>query len=161
MIISEVEVEAEKRGIIDQYIDEEQVCFVKSQTRDSVIFELCEHLAGLGQVDDCKGFYESVMKREKLVSTGIGFGIAVPHAKLEDVDDFIIDVGVSKEPIAWNAIDGMPVQIIILIGGPIADPKKYLKILSQITLFLRDEKTRLQLIGAKERYEVAKLFEGW
>lgn len=161
MILSELGKETRRKSLIEAYIEKDLVCFTTSKTRNEVIRELCECLSKKKVVEDSKLFFDAVMKREQIVSTGIGFGIAIPHAKLEEIEDFFISIGISKDPIDWNSVDRNPVHIIVVIGGPASETKKYLQILSQVTLFLKDEKLRKVLLEAKCQEDVVKLFQGW
>ena len=76
--------------------------------------------------------FGSHVKREKIVSTGIGMGVAIPHAKLPSFDRFFLAVGLQKvkDGIDWDALDGAPVRLIFMIGGPANQQTDYLKILS-------------------------------
>ncbi len=58
------------------------------------------------------------MEREKIVSTGIGMGVAIPTPKLNSVEDFFIAIAVLTHGVEWNALDGGPVRLIFMIGGP-------------------------------------------
>jgi len=71
-----------------------------------------------------------MLEREKIVSTGIGMGVAIPHAKLTSVEDFFIAIGILSKGVQWNALDGGPVRLIFMIGGPDDKQTAYLQILS-------------------------------
>ncbi len=111
--------------------------------RDGVLRTLTEMLADRGKVKDPESFYQAILSRENVVSTGIGLGVAIPHTKLDDYEDFFIAVGVlRKSGVDWDAIDGSEVRIVFLIGGPSEKQSEYLQILSSITQAIRDPAVR-------------------
>ena len=100
------------------------------------------------------------MKREETLSTGIGMGIAIPHAKIEDCEEFFIAIGIQQgNGIEWNSIDGLDVKLIFLIGGPKELHQEYLTLLSKLTQTIKDEKTRQGLLQAKNPAEVIEFFK--
>ena len=104
-------------------------------------------------------FRKAIFDREELLSTGIGMGVAVPHAKLKEFNDFFIAVGVQqKKGIEWNAIDKAPVRLVFLIGGPDDRQSEYLKILSQLTVAIKDQNLRKELMNASTPDEVCDVF---
>ena len=110
---------------------------------------------------DRQAFFQAILEREKIVSTGIGIGVAIPHAKLIGYDDFFIAVGIQKlHGIDWNALDGSLVRIIFMIGGPENQQTRYLKILSHLTLAIKDEQRRKALLRAQSSKEIIQIFRG-
>ena len=107
-----------------------------------------------------KQFYNAIIKREQIVSTGIGMGVAIPHAKLEDFDHFFLAVGIQKvkEGIEWNALDGASVRLIFMIGGPADQQTEYLKILSCLTAAIKDETRRKHILSADSTDQVVTFF---
>ena len=113
-----------------------------------------------GKLKDKEAFFGAILDREKIVSTGIGIGIAIPHAKLSGYEDFFIAIGVQRGPgIEWQALDGLPVHVIFMIGGPEDKQAEYLNILSMITGAIKDETRRKALLSAKSVEQVVGLFE--
>jgi nitrogen PTS system EIIA component len=144
---------------ISHYLDERLVLFLDVTQRNEALELLIEELYKLGKLRDKKAFFNAILDREKIVSTGIGMGVAIPHAKLEDYTDFFIAVGIAKQGIEWQAIDNAPVRLIFLIGGPDNRQTEYLKILSRLTMAIKDEKRRKKIIKATDAKEVIALFE--
>jgi nitrogen PTS system EIIA component len=148
--------------LFSQYLDPELVCFINQMDRDKAIQELTDLLVKKGLVKQDSEFYKAVIDREKIVSTGIGMGIAVPHAKLENCSNFFIAIGIqSDKGIEWKALDGSPVKIIFLIGGPANQQKKYLKLLSHLTTLIKNEKIREKLLHYKDPHEIVKIFKAY
>jgi nitrogen PTS system EIIA component len=153
MIVTEI--------VLKDYIKKPHVFFIDAKSRDEAIRELISGLTSCGTCLDGEAFYQATMQRESIVSTGIGVGIAIPHAKYDGCTDFFIAVGIHKGPgIPWDAIDGLDVKLIFLIGGPKHLHKEYLVLLSQLTKTIKDEKTRQKLIRSNSAEEVMHALNG-
>ncbi len=146
---------------ITRYLDARLISFLDLSTRDEALRALVDNLDRTGKLHDKEAFFDAILEREKIVSTGVGMGVAIPHAKLEGYRDFFIAVGIQKRGIEWNALDGAPVRVIFMIGGPDNKQTDYLYILSKLTMAIKDEDRRKKLFKAKTAEEVIALFEGW
>ena len=147
---------------LSEFIQEGVICFLEEKNRDAVLRKLVEALADSGELADKNEFFSAILKREQIVSTGIGMGVAIPHAKLPQFKRFFIAIGLQKanEGIEWDALDGAPVRLIFMIGGPSSEQTEYLKILSRLTAAIKDEERRKSLMQATSRDGVISLFEG-
>ncbi len=146
---------------ISNYLDPRLISFLDVSVRDDAIDKLVNILDQAGKLKNRSAFYHAILERERIVSTGIGLGVAIPHAKLEGYSDFFIAVGIQKkEGIEWNALDGAPVRLIFLIGGPENRQTDYLKILSHLTVAIKNEERRKHLLRATTPQEVVDLFRG-
>lgn len=144
---------------ISHYLDERLVLFLDVPTRDDALRKLVNVLDTEGKLFDPESFFQAILSREKIVSTGVGMGVAIPHAKLEGYPHFFIAIGIqAKQGIEWNALDGSPVRLIFMIGGPENRQTEYLKILSRLTLAIKDEERRKKLLKATKPAEVVALF---
>ena len=120
---------------------------------DALIDQLEEKL------DDTEAFRQAIFQRERLVSTGIGMGVAIPHAKMKSFSDFFIVVGIQrKKGLDWNGLDKIPVKLIFMIGGPEDRQTEYLQILSLLTAAIKDAELRKELLKAACSEEVIALF---
>lgn len=144
---------------ISDFLDENLVLFLETPDRNEAIKLIVERLKAQKKITDEKKFYEAILNREAVVSTGIGMGVAIPHAKLPELSDFFIAVGIQKKGIDWGALDNLPVTLIFLIGGPDDKQAQYLKILSQLTLALRDQDRRKKMLTYTSPKEIINLFE--
>ncbi|KPK33603.1 MAG: hypothetical protein AMS24_00565 [Chlamydiae bacterium SM23_39] len=143
---------------ISSYLDINLVSFLQANSRDEAIFQIIDNLEKFEKLPDRKLFYDAIMKRENIVSTGIGMGVAIPHAKLNQFDEFFIAIGIQKGlSLDWDSLDGTFVKLIFMIGGPENRQNEYLQILSSLTVIIKDEKLRKQLINALTKEEVIKL----
>lgn len=147
---------------LSELIQEGVICFLDVDNRDAALQKLVDALADSREIIDKDNFFEAIIKREKIVSTGIGMGVAIPHAKLPIFDRFFLAVGLqkTKEGINWDALDGAPVRLIFMIGGPANQQTNYLKILSRLTSAIKDEDRRKKLLKTETKEDMIALFEG-
>lgn len=144
---------------ISDYLDPRLISFLEVNTRNEATEALIDLLAESGKLVDKEAFCKAIHHREQLVSTGIGMGIAIPHAKMKDFDDFFIAIGIQqKKGLEWNALDKAPVRLIFMIGGPDDKQSEYLQILSMLTAKIKEPDLRKSLLRATSAREVLHLF---
>ena len=144
---------------ISDYLDPRLVVFLDLATRDEAVDALIDVLHSEGKLKDSEGFRKAIFHREQLVSTGIGMGVAIPHAKMPFFSDFFIILGIQrKKGLDWNALDKVPVRLIFMIGGPEDKQTEYLQILSLLTGAIKDAELRKELLKASSAEEVVSLF---
>lgn len=146
---------------IAQYLDPGLVVFLDAKTRDEVLYALVDLAFAKGKIQDKQAFYDALIEREKIVSTGIGMAVAIPHAKLPSYDDFFIAIAILKHGVEWKAMDGSPVRLVCMIGGPDDKQTEYLQILSGITLAIKDEEQRKQLLTLNSPKAIIELFKDY
>ncbi len=146
---------------LSDFIKKENIVFLDTNDMEETVEILVENAYNSGIIKDKKMFINAVLEREELVSTGIGLGVALPHAKLLEIEDFFIVIGINKEGIDWDAIDRKPVGIVFLIGGPEKEnsQKEYLKIISKFMLLIKNKDRRLMLLNSSSQEEVVNIFE--
>ncbi len=146
-----------KKIKIANYLHLENIFFLNVDSREEAIFSLIESLK-LNHPLDKKAFYQAVIARENIVSTGIGMGVAVPHAKLAKIPGFFIVLGVQQNAgIDWDSIDKSLVRLVFLIGGPQEKKEEYLQILSRLTSIIKDENLRKKFAKSSSRQEIFQL----
>jgi PTS system nitrogen regulatory IIA component len=137
---------------IADYLDTTRVLTgVPSRSKKQVIEELAGRVANLtGLSRRC--LLDMVMRRERLGNTGIGGGIAIPHAVHDDLTRTIAFLAVLKTPVDFDSIDGQPVDIICLVVGPPNDDTNNLKCIANVTRSLKQASTcdRLRTVGSPE-----------
>jgi len=141
------------------YLDPSYVVFLKEKNKESALNQLVNCIASSPNIEDKEALRKAVFNREKIISTGIGLGIAIPHVKIKEVKKLTICIGISKKGIDWAAIDNKPVYSIFLIAGPAEQHELYLKILSKIVLVLKKKERREKMFEAEKADEVLKLFK--
>ncbi|WP_213358371.1 PTS sugar transporter subunit IIA [Chlamydiifrater phoenicopteri] len=136
------------------------VMFSDKLSRDEVLRDLTQLVDDAGLLKDKDAFFQAIIDRENIMSTGIGMGVAIPHGKTADCSGFFVAVAVHSQGVLWDAIDGAPVRLIFLVGGPDNAQKQYLRLLSGLTLTLKDDWRRQQLLQVRTAEEIVKLVSG-
>ncbi len=144
---------------ISQYMRPEQVLFLDTTGRDDTLRTLVHHLYQTGKIKEEERFYRAIIEREKIVSTGIGMGVAIPHAKMPSFDSFFIALAILQKPVDWHALDGGFVHFVFMIGGPDDQQTEYLQILSSLTQAIKDEERRKKLLNLQDPHAIIELFQ--
>jgi len=133
-----------------------------STAKDDVITELVDVIASNGILKDRDMVLDSVLMREQTRSTGIGSGIAIPHGKSRGVEELAMAIGIAKNPIEFDSIDGKGVTIVVLLVSPAGQTGPHIQALAKISRLMLDEafRTQLQEAGsADELYELIRAKE--
>ena len=128
-----------------------------AQKKEGIFTEMANLLAKAGKIDNPDLLVTALMEREKLVSTGIGDGIAIPHAMIDEVEETMLAVGRRKEGLPFDALDGNPVNLIFLIVGSTGQELLHLQLLSRLVRLLRDPRFRDLLMRAEKPEDVLDL----
>ncbi len=145
---------------ISEYLKDERIILeLKSKKKEEAIRELCELLKGSPEITDFNKFVEEVFEREKLGSTGIGQGVALPHARSSYLNKFVVCFGRSQRGVDFESIDSEPVKLIFLLGTPKDDVENYLKTLAHLSRLLRKEDFRERLLKAETKEEIIEIFK--
>lgn len=129
---------------------------LKATDKESVIREMVGSLrsAGYFKENDTEEIVKAVLKRELLGSTGIGRGVAIPHAKHACVDRLIGTIAVSHQGVDFGALDGEPVYVFVLLASPQDRPTDHLRALENVSRVLRDEHFVTLLKKAENRDQI-------
>lgn len=132
---------------------------IKAQTKDEVILELVELLVASGGIKKTEKSetLKKLQERETLGSTGIGKGVAIPHAKCPNVKKMVAAFGISKTGLDFRSLDGEPTHIFLLLVAPGETPGPHLKALAKISRLLDDKFIRERLKSAKNSAELLKI----
>lgn len=144
---------------LTELINECTIFFIDKNKKLPVLDELIQKAHGLGKLPDKAKFKKAIEKREMVMSTGIGIGIAIPHAKINGINKFFIITGILKAPIEWDSIDNKPVRAVFLIGGPSDQQTQYLKLLSQLIVNVKNDNKRETLFNAKNVQDVMQFIQ--
>ncbi|MDO4589498.1 MAG: PTS sugar transporter subunit IIA [Fusobacterium sp.] len=141
---------------ITDYMSEDLISLqLKSKNKDDVLMELADLIAISPDVHNEENvIYKALIEREKLGSTGIGKGVAIPHAKTDAADKLTIAFGISKEKIDFKSLDDEKVNLFFVFASPMKDSQVYLKVLARISRLIREEEFRQQLLACKTPAEV-------
>lgn len=134
---------------------------MRATDRSTAIQELLEPLEKNNIIDSSQECVESILKRERRMSTGIGKGVALPHGLSESLQEVALVMGISPEGVDFNAVDGALCHIFVLLISPAGQPDKHLKILSRISKHLSDGEQRSALIDATAPGQVLEILRSW
>ncbi len=127
------------------------------KNKEEVIGELIDILVENGKVKNRAAVVKAVMEREKVMSTGVGDGVAIPHGKADGVNDVVAAFGISKQEINFLSIDEKPVHLVfLLIASPDATGP-HLKALSRVSRLLNKKEFRTKLLYAKSSSDVLEM----
>ncbi|MCD6223487.1 MAG: PTS sugar transporter subunit IIA [Deltaproteobacteria bacterium] len=131
---------------IEEFLDKELICDIDVNGMDS-LFSIIAHIFSQKYLSiDKEKLKELLKEREILGTTGIGDGFAIPHTKTDMVDKIIAGVFRNKTGINFNAVDGEPVKIFVVLIAPIGKPAKLLKALAQIAKVSKDKEFRKNIL---------------
>jgi PTS system nitrogen regulatory IIA component len=139
----------------------ERVLLLEHADKETVLTRLVDRLAQSPLVKDRDALLKGILEREELMSTGIGFGIAVPHVRIDSVKDLLMWVAVLRQPIEdYASLDGQPVQIVCMIAAHSDQHRKYIRTLSSISACLKEPAMRGKLIQAPDEVTIYRLLTG-
>jgi fructose-specific phosphotransferase system IIA component len=128
--------------------------------KDDCLRKVVDLVAATGKVRDMERLHAVIVDRERLMSTGIGNSVALPHGKTDVVDQSIVAVATLASPIDFDALDDKPVSIVILLVGPESNVGVHLRLLSRISRLVGSEQFRASLLSARSAEDVQALFAG-
>ena len=145
---------------LTEYISKE--CIISNlKTNDKLhaIKELARLLQKKGKIDDMDGALERVLERESFDSTGIGSGIAIPHARIMSIDKLVCAIGRKREGMEYRSIDNNPVNLIFLILYPPSDSHKYLYFIASLSRLVLNENLVEKLMEAATSASMYKMID--
>lgn len=133
---------------------------LKSKTKEDVLMELSRLLKRSSALDhlELDTIHKALAEREKIGTTGFGEGIAIPHCKLEQAENFVVGIGISKKGIDFKALDSKKVNIFFVTIGPLNKPDVHVKMLAQVSRILKNKKSCAELIKAPSRTALYETF---
>lgn len=131
----------------------------KSEDKLEIINELIDLYKGDEKVNDIEKARTAVLDREKIMSTGVGKGFAIPHGKSNGVNDVIAAFGKTKREIDYDALDGDPVHHIFLLIGRDDMVSKHIKLLSRISRLMNTDDFRERLLEASTEEDIINIFK--
>ncbi|MCD6472431.1 PTS sugar transporter subunit IIA [Candidatus Aerophobetes bacterium] len=132
---------------------------LESRTKEEVLEELTDLLEKTGKISNREDFLKAIREREDLGSTGIGYNIAIPHARSLGIKSLVGAFGISKKGIDFDALDKEPVYLFFMLGAPQNASGDYLKALATISRFLRRKRARQSLKEAKTIEEIEEIIK--
>jgi mannitol/fructose-specific phosphotransferase system IIA component (Ntr-type) len=126
---------------------------LRGASKEALLEELVEVLSESGAVRDGGDVLRAVRDRERVLSTGVGSGVAIPHGKSEAAPGLAMAAGLTAEPVEFDALDGDPVRLLFLLVGPDSAAGEHVKALSRISRLVRREAFRERLAAASSAEE--------
>lgn len=142
---------------ISDFIDLKRIKILEANNKKDALNEMIELISSSEYIKNISAFKKAITKREALMSTGIGLGIAIPHAKIAECEDFVIAIGKLKTPIDYDSLDDKPVSLIFMIGASDTQDKEYIRLLSRLVLRLKDDTILKQLMNANSETEILSI----
>jgi Kef-type K+ transport system membrane component KefB/mannitol/fructose-specific phosphotransferase system IIA component (Ntr-type) len=130
---------------------------LKGETKKEIITELVDMLAARGKLLDSAQVLSDVFEREESMSTGMEFGVAIPHGKTDGIAETAVAIGIKKAGVDFNSMDGEPSRLFTLIVSPKNDHALHIQFLAAIGAILGDQTLREAVINAKSPEEAVAL----
>lgn len=131
---------------------------LNSSRKEDVINELIDLFNGDSRIINLEKVRSAVLEREKIMSTGVGKGFAIPHGKTSAVSDIIGAFGKTSRSIEFDSLDGKPVNLVFLLVGRDTLVSSHIKLLSRISRLMNKDDFRERLIEARTPEEIINIF---
>ncbi|MBN1649407.1 MAG: PTS sugar transporter subunit IIA [Spirochaetales bacterium] len=131
---------------------------LKAKDKSGVIEELVDLLMKSGKVTDRAAALECILDRESKMSTGIQFGIAIPHGKSDVVEEMVACIAVEKKGIDFEALDAQPSTIFIMTISPEHKTGPHVQFLAEISQLLKEQESRDRILNAQTAEEIIEIF---
>jgi PTS system nitrogen regulatory IIA component len=139
-------------------LSQERIMFLDFPSKRDTLLALAKNLATAPQVKNSQELAQEILKREELMSTAIGRGIAIPHIRLHSVSDIVVSVGISRVDIMdFSPLDDEPVRLVFMIAASYNQHAAYLQALSYFSARLKNTELRSALIKSQTKNEVYTL----
>ena len=145
---------------VTEYTDIKYIKNINASNKFDAIEELAKVFDGTNLCSDIDSLINALKEREAIMSTGIGAGIAIPHAKIPSVKEMAFAIGVSKRGIDFDSMDGYSVNLIILVIAGEQQHKDYLRLLSNIMSILKKDPIKEKIINAASSEEILNILKG-
>ena len=137
----------------EELVKNAPVVELHAKGKDDALRELAESFRNEAKVTDVDRFIQAIFEREKVISTGIGIGVAVPHVKIPEVQDFVLAFGRHHGGLDYDSLDDQPVHLVAMIGASDSQAGEFLKMLAQLVQTFRAKDVRRRLLLAKSPEE--------
>ena len=155
---SKTSVPKQHKIVTENFLSPDRVVLLDYVSKHDVLVMMSEVLAKAPQVKNSAELLDAILKREALMSTAVGRGIAIPHVRLSSVTDLVMAVGISKRDILdFDAVDGNPVRLVFMIAAANNQHDYYLQTISHFSAKLRNEELKSSLLNSTDPAEVYAL----
>lgn len=145
---------------LSKFTEEDLIAFeLQSEDKESVIIELVDLVSKSKMIRDRDDLLKDILERENLVTTGIGYGVAFPHAKTKAAKGIVIAFGRSDAGLEFDAMDKKPVHLFFLIAAPEDAIGAHLNVMARLSFLMRAEETRAKLMEVKSPGELLTILD--
>ena len=130
-----------------------------SESKEHLLEQMVDLAEKSGKIKDKSAILNCVVEREKIMSTGIGKNVALPHAKTDLIDEPLAAMAILKDPIDFESLDGEPISICFLLLGKENNVGVHLRLLSKISRFLNNDDFREKVLACQSPDELLDLFK--
>lgn len=132
---------------------------IPGETKDDVINAIIDLAVKSQKIKDIEKVRQAIFEREKIMSTGVGKGFAIPHGKTDAVSDIVAAFGVTEKPIDYQSLDHEPVRLLFLLIGKDSLVGAHIKLLSRISRLMNKEELRTRLLQAESPAEILQILQ--
>jgi fructose-specific phosphotransferase system IIA component len=145
---------------LSKFTEEELITFdLKGEEKEAVIEELVDLASKSKLVRDRDELLKDIIERENLVTTGVGYGVAFPHAKTKAVKGIVIAFGRSDKGINFDAMDKKPVYLFFLIAAPEDAIGAHLNVMARLSFLMKSEENREKLMNVNNQGELLTILD--
>ncbi len=130
---------------------------LKGTNKEEIIGELLDILVKAGKIKNREEALNSVMDREKKMSTGMKHGIAIPHGKTSAVEDLVACIGISEQSVEFDSLDHEPCRIFIMTLSPVDKTGPHLQFLAEVSLLFKSAEKRAEILASDSAEAVLKI----
>lgn len=143
---------------IADFLSADRVVLADVQNKQEVLELLAQVISTGPNMPPRDHVLSSILRREEILSTGIGQGLAVPHVRMEGISDLTLAVALLKNPIPYGSFDEQPARLVVMVLAPPGTHRYYLRILSQIVKMVKNEKLREKIYACRTPEQVHQCF---
>jgi fructose-specific phosphotransferase system IIA component len=147
---------------LSEYLRKDLIIYsLKGKKAVEILEEFARLLYSKNLINDKDKFLDELLIREELGSTAIDNGIAIPHCKLDEVNDTFAVIGISRKGVNFNSVDDKPTYLFFLLVSPQKSTEEHLSALAAISHIARQEEAKKELIDARNAAEIIKVIQEW
>ncbi len=132
---------------------------IPGETKEDVINAIIDLAAKSQKIKDIEKVRQAIFEREKIMSTGVGKGFAIPHGKTDAVTDIVAAFGITENPIDYQSLDHEPVRLLFLLIGKDSLVGAHIKLLSRISRLMNKEELRGKLLQSTSAEQILNILK--
>ncbi|OHD08036.1 MAG: hypothetical protein A2086_07400 [Spirochaetes bacterium GWD1_27_9] len=145
--------------LLNEILSPERIMVLEESNQKEMVEKLLTMIKGSPLIKNFDTIKDAIWEREKIISTGIGLELAIPHTRREDIKGFIASAVLVKKGVDWKAIDDKLVKFAILVCSPSDSHKQYLKLLAQTVLLWKDDYKRKKILESNDPFQIYNILK--